>query len=91
MWEGERIVSKAWLDTCLREHARWEERNLSYGYLWWVVDADEGIFAAMGDGGNVVYCNRRKNLVVAIASLFKPCVPDRIAFIRSCIEPHFDA
>lgn len=90
VWEGERIVSKVWLDTCLRERARWEERNLSYGYLWWIVDADEGIFAAMGDGGNVAYCNRRKNLVVAIASLFKPRVSDRIAFIRSCIEPHFD-
>ena len=43
---------------------------LSYGYLWWIIDGNS--YAALGDGGNVIYVNTAKNMVVAIASLFKP-------------------
>ena len=64
-----------------------ENRNLPYGYLWWVhADGD----AAMGDGGNVIYVNTKKNMVVSISSLFKRKARDRIELIQSYIEPMFE-
>lgn len=89
MKDGGRLVSQAWLDECMREHARWKKIDQGYGYLWWIVDADEGACAALGDGGNCIYFNREKGLVVAIASLFKPRAKDRIDLIRARIEPAF--
>lgn len=89
VWGDRRLVSQSWLDECLREHARWEKIGQGYGYLWWIVDADQCACAALGDGGNCIYFNREKGLVVAIASLFKPRPKDRIDLIRTCIEPAF--
>ncbi|WP_101723516.1 serine hydrolase domain-containing protein [Eggerthella timonensis] len=89
IWDGRQLVSRAWLDECLREYARWNEIDRGYGYLWWIVDAGEGACAALGDGGTCIYFNRKKGLVVAIASLFKPRPKDRIDLIRTSIEPAF--
>lgn len=86
VWNGKRIVSADWIAQSTREQSRWE--NLAYGYLWWVLDADR--FAALGDGGNVIYGNRNNNMVIAIASLFAPDVKDRIEWIQTQVEPLFD-
>lgn len=87
MWNGRRIVSEEWINESTEEHSRWEAQNLSYGYLWWI---DKDGFAAMGDGGNTIYVNTKKNMVVAIASLFKPKARDRMELIREYIEPIFN-
>lgn len=88
VWNGEQIVSFDWIAESTREQSRCKEwGNLAYGYLWWLID--ENSFAALGDGGNVIYANRKSGLVVAIASLFKPNAADRIALIRREIEPVF--
>jgi CubicO group peptidase (beta-lactamase class C family) len=47
-------------------------------------------FAALGDGGNVIYVNPAKKIVIVIASLFKPLAKDRIELIKVHIEPMFD-
>ncbi len=86
VWNGERIVSADWIAQCTREQSRWG--NLAYGYLWWVLDANR--FAALGDGGNVIYGNRNNNMVIAIASLFSPDAKDRIEWIQTQVEPLFD-
>lgn len=87
MWNGRRIVSEKWVDESTKEHSRWKVHDLSYGYLWWVYQ--DG-FAAMGDGGNVIFVNTKKDMVIAIASLFRPKVRDRMEFIRKYVEPMFD-
>ncbi len=88
MWNGEQIVPAGWIDESTKEHSRWGE--LSYGYLWWIIDNKEHIYAALGDGGNVIYVNTNKNLVVSIASLFMPDAKDRIGLIIERIEPIFE-
>lgn len=87
VWDKKQIVSASWIDASTREHSRWEKRNLPYGYLWWI--CEDG-FAAMGDGGNTIYVNTRKSMVISIASLFKPKTKDRIEFIQKCVEPIFE-
>ena len=45
---------------------------------------------AMGDGGNAIYINTKKKLVISIASLFKPKVRNRVELILKYIEPLFN-
>lgn len=85
-WKGRQLVSAEWIRQSTTEHSRWDKINLSYGYLWWL-DSEGNGFAAIGDGGNVIYVNTKNRLVVAITSLFKPRVKDRIEFIKKEIEP----
>ena len=89
VWKGKRIVSPEWIAESTREQSRCAQfGNLAYGYLWWILDEDR--FAVLGDGGNVIYINRKRNMVVAIASLFLPDAKDRIEWIQTQIEPLFD-
>ena len=62
-------------------------RGMDYGYLWWIIDRESNIYAAIGNSGNVIYINHAKNVVVAVASYFKPTVFDQVDFIREYIEP----
>lgn len=89
-WKGKQIVSKKWIDESLKEHSKWEETNLKYGYLWWILDEKNRSFAAIGDGGNVIYVNSNNNIVVSITSLFAPNVTDRVDFIKNYLEPIFE-
>lgn len=86
---GKQIISESWIDEMTR--ARTVEsrhfRGMDYGYLWWIVDRKKGIYAAIGNSGNVIYVNPEKQLVVAVASYFKPTIFDRIDFIQQHIEP----
>ena len=64
-----------------------EKLDLPYGYLWWV-GKDNG-YAAMGDGGNIIYISPEDNMVVAITSLFYPRAKDIIEFIEKYVKPLF--
>ena len=86
IWNGKRIVSEKWVEESTREHSRWKKHDLSYGYLWWV---NEDGYAAMGDGGNIIYVNTKDKIVVSSSALFVPKVRDRIDLIKTYIEPIF--
>lgn len=90
MWDGKQIVSQSWIKESTKEHSRWSKINLDYGYLWWIIDSEEGCYAAMGDGGNVIYINTKNDVVISITSLFKRNVVDRIEFIQEVVEPLLD-
>ncbi|MVB12451.1 6-aminohexanoate-dimer hydrolase [Caprobacter fermentans] len=88
VWDGKQIVSAGWIAESTREHSRCAEwGNLAYGYLWWILDGDS--YAALGDGGNVIYVNTKKKMVISIASLLIPDAKDRIELIQKYIEPIF--
>lgn len=86
---GKQIVSSAWIEEMTKPRTVEGKhfRGMAYGYLWWIVDRDKKIYAAIGNSGNVIYVNPEKNLVVAVASYFKPTIFDRVDFIREYIEP----
>lgn len=87
VWHGQRIVSSEWIKQSTCEQSRWEELDLSYGYLWWLT---KNGYAAMGDGGNVIYVNPKKRLVVSMLSLYQSDTVDRIDWIEANIEPLFE-
>jgi len=85
-WGGEQIVSARWIEESTREQSRCAQwGNLAYGYLWWIIDGES--YAALGDGGNAIYVNSKKGIVISIASLFMPEAKDRIELIKRYIEP----
>lgn len=88
-WNGQQIVSSDWIWECTKVHSWCKEFKMSYGYLWWIIDDKERCYAAMGDSGNVIYVNEKKELVVAINSLYKQGAMDRRKLIREYIEPVF--
>ncbi|WP_304509644.1 serine hydrolase domain-containing protein [Anaerotignum sp.] len=89
VWDGKQIVLDTWIADSSREHSRCVQFcNLAYGYLWWIIDGDS--YAALGDGGNVIYVNTKKKMVVSIASLFMMDAKDRIVLLKEYIEPMFE-
>lgn len=85
VFHNKRIVSEKWLEesTKVRLCCGEKFRNMAYGYLWWIIDENEGSYAAIGNSGNVIYVNADKDLVISIAATFKPAIFDRIEFIKN--------
>lgn len=86
---GKQIVSSKWIDTLSTPTytAGSEFRNMMYGYLWWILNEDKGIYAAIGNSGNVIYIDQEDQLVITVTSYFKPTILDRIDFIEEVIKP----
>lgn len=87
IWNDQQIVPKSWLEAMQKKHSHWDQEDLDYGYLWWIVDPSKPIIAAMGDGGNIIYIDHEQKLVVAITAFFKENVFDQIDFIQQEILP----
>ena len=87
IWKDKQIIPAWWIKESTKEHSRWEK--FAYGYLWWVLDDKEQIYAAMGDGGNVIYVNTKKRIVISIACFFVPRAKDRLKLIKEYIESMF--
>lgn len=88
-WNDKQIISSKWIENSIKEQSRWGE--LPYGYLWWIIDGENHRdYAAIGDGGNVIFVSPDKNMVIAIASQFMPRVKDRIELIKKKIIPLFE-
>lgn len=85
-WNNSQIISEMWIEESTGIHSKWE--NLLYGYLWWIIgDGSENCFAAIGDGGNIIYIDPKNRCVIAITSKFMPRAKDRIELIRKHILP----
>ena len=89
VFDGKRIVSAHWIDEMTNPRIVESDnfRGMEYGYLWWIIDREKHIYAAIGNSGNVIYVNPEKDVVVAVASYFKPTIFDRVDFIQQYIEP----
>jgi len=89
MYHDKQIVSSQWIEEMTRPRTVESNqfRGMDYGYLWWIIDRKANIYAAIGNSGNVIYVNSEKNVVISVASYFKPTVFDRVDFIRKYIEP----
>lgn len=86
-YDGRKIVSEDWVKECTTVKSRWEK--MGYGYLWWIIDEKERCYAGLGDGGNVIYVNEAKEMVVAIGSVFDKGAKDRVKLIREYVEKVF--
>jgi len=88
-FNGNQIVSSEWIDESTKPRFTTSDkfRNMQYGYLWWIINQEKRIYAAIGNSGNVIYVDSENNLVVSVTSYFKPTVFDRVDFIEEVIKP----
>ena len=86
---NKQIVSSSWIEEMIKPRTVDSEyfRGMEYGYLWWIIDSKQNIYAAIGNSGNVIYINPTHNVVISVASYFKPTIFDRVDFIQEYIEP----
>ena len=87
VYNNKRIVSEKWINemTTIQVAQDPKKGEYAYGYLWWMPKRTNDIVAAIGDGGNVIYIDKNKKIVVAITGYFKPLIFDRITFIEENI------
>ncbi len=88
-FDGKRVVSEDWIKDMTSPHIKLGERfgNMSYGYLWYRPHKDRDVFAAIGDGGNVIYADKENGIAVGVAGTFKPRIFDRVEFIEKHVVP----
>ena len=88
-YNNQQIVSSKWIEEMIQPRTVESEyfRGMEYGYLWWIIDNEKNIYAAIGNSGNVIYIQPEKNIVISVASYFKPTIFDRVDFIQQYIEP----
>lgn len=77
-WKGQQIVPQDWVEASITPGAPHLVPNavllpdapsgygqdLGYGYQWWVLDGDEGEFAAMGVYNQFIYVNPTRELTI---------------------------
>ena len=87
IYQGKRLFSESYVKEMSTPylHLGRQFGYMSYGYLWWIPHKDSQTIAAIGDGGNVIYVNPEKQIVVGVASTLKPRVFDRVDFIENVI------
>ena len=84
IYNGVRVISQNYLDEMSKSYVSLDYKfgDQDYGYLWWLPHRNNDVIAAIGDGGNVIYINKKYNIVVAVTGYFKPMVFDRVEYIE---------
>ena len=86
-YNGTRVISESYLEEMTKSYVSLDYKfgNQDYGYLWWLPHRNEDVVAGIGDGGNIIYINKKYDIVVAITGYFKPLVFDRVEYIEKNI------
>lgn len=86
---GRRVLSAESIKAIITPYQQLGERfgDMEYGYLWYIPHKGRNIYAAIGDGGNIIYADAEKGISVGITGYFKPRIFDRVQFIEEKIIP----
>lgn len=63
-WEGQQVISKAWIDESTATYSETDFREFGYGYMWWTRMPTPKSYAAMGGGGHLLLVIPEENLVI---------------------------
>lgn len=83
------VISAEWIKRMTDSHVELGKMFgfMQYGYLWYRPHKDDRVFAAIGDGGNIIYVNKEKQITVGMTGTFKPRIFDRVDFIEKKVLP----
>jgi hypothetical protein len=65
LWDGQPVVSAAWVETATSALTQHNLANSDYGYLWWV-DPSGSYYEAAGRGGQEIHVLPDKDMVVVM-------------------------
>lgn len=69
-WNGQGLVSRSWIEQSTAPHVTDASEAgfpLAYGYWWWIEPTRAGVFAS-GHGGQYIWIDRARNLVVVVTA-----------------------
>jgi CubicO group peptidase (beta-lactamase class C family) len=66
-WEGEQIVHARWVAASTKSWVDTDDPKFGYGYYWWI-DKPTRSYVAIGYGGQLIWVNPAKKVVVAVTS-----------------------
>lgn len=78
------ILSSRWVQLSTKPQSMFDDKV--YGLLWWVINEDQRSYAAIGDSGNIIYVSEEYEIVISIASHFKPRAKDRFGLIENILK-----
>ena len=83
------IISGQYLSDMITPHIKLGKMfgYMGYGYLWYKPYDDREVYAAIGDGGNVIYVSKERNISAGVTGTFKPAIFDRVDFIEKYVLP----
>ena len=89
-WEGEQLLSNAWVDMALRP----TEARPTYGFMNWFLNtgrqqlpsAPETAFAHRGAGTNLVYCDPEHDIVIVARWIERSAVDELVKRVLESIE-----
>lgn len=64
-WDGQQVVSEAWVLDSVRLHSKFIEPDFGYGYGWWISTGD---YQGSGRGGQRVRVIASKNTLVVVTA-----------------------
>ena len=64
-WNGRNLVAASWVQASTRKHISATLQD-GYGYQWWI--ADNGVYMALGYGGQFIFVSPSLNMVVVAVS-----------------------
>ena len=88
-FNGQRIMPENYLCDMISPHLKLGKMfgYMNYGYLWYKPYDDREIYAAIGDGGNVIFVDKEQEISVGLTGTFKPRIFDRVEFIEKKVLP----
>ena len=83
------VISEGYLNDMTSSHLELGDEFgfMDYGYLWYRPHRGENVYAAMGDGGNLIYVDPEKKISVGVTGTFKPRIFDRVDFVEKYVLP----
>ena len=79
-WNKKQIIPESWVTIST------ENLLNDYGYLWWIFNQEnQKVFAALGTGGNAIWCIPQNNMVVAVAAKLARRFPDPWKLVKDHI------
>jgi hypothetical protein len=64
VYNNTRVVSENWIEMMTQSYISMDEKfgNQDYGFLWWRPHRTGEVIAAIGDGGNIIYIDRKHQI-----------------------------
>jgi CubicO group peptidase (beta-lactamase class C family) len=82
---GTQVVPEAWIKESTQPEGKVlqskpngpaDHQNFGYGYQWWLLNDDDGAFAALGIYGQTIYVNPKRHVVIVQAAAWPQPDPD---------------
>ncbi|MGA9798961.1 MAG: serine hydrolase [Terriglobales bacterium] len=82
---GQRVVPEEWIKDSTQPEGKVlqpepngpnDHQNFGYGYQWWILNNDDGAFAALGIYGQTIYVNPKRHVVIVQTAAWPQPDPD---------------